>query len=69
MIVKSLNERAALVKKIKEVKKEAGIPLYDPQREEEIFERLSRVNEGPLFDDDVLRIYEEILDVMKSLED
>jgi chorismate mutase len=68
-IVRSLNERAGLVVKIREAKRKASIPLYDPQREEEIFEHLFRVNKGPLFDDDIKRIYEEILEVMKSLED
>lgn len=68
-IVRSLNERATLVVKIREVKRRANIPLYDPQREEEIFEHLFEVNKGPLFDDDIKRIYEEILEVMKSLED
>jgi chorismate mutase len=68
-IVQSLNKRAGLVVRIKEVKRKANIPLYDPQREEEIFEHLFKVNKGPLFDDDIKRIYEEILEVMKSLED
>ena len=31
-------------------------PLYDPKREQEIFENLREVNEGPLFDDNLREI-------------
>ncbi len=68
-IVKSLNERAKLVLSIKSLKSRQGVPIYDPRREEEIFEHLARANHGPLYDDDVKEIYEKILQVMKALEE
>lgn len=68
-IVKSLNERAKLVLSIKSLKSRQGVPIYDPRREEEIFEHLTRTNQGPLYDDDVKEIYEKILQVMKALEE
>lgn len=67
-IVRKLNERAAVVLAIKELKSKAQIPLYDPRREEEIFENISEANEGPLFDDAVREVYEKILHTMKDLE-
>jgi chorismate mutase len=68
-IVTSLNERAKLVLSIKSLKSRQGVPIYDPKREEEIFEHLAKVNQGPLYDDDVREIYEKILQVMKALEE
>lgn len=67
-IVRVLNERAKLVLSIKDVKSKASIPLYDPRREEEIFEHVSRSNQGPLYDDALREVYEKILHAMKDLE-
>lgn len=68
-IVKLLNKRASLAKEIHKIKKSHSLPLYDPRREEEIFENLRRANDGPLFDEAVREIYETILQWMKSLEE
>ncbi len=67
-IVKSLNERAKIVLAIRSLKERAGLSVYDPKREEEIFNHLFSVNHGPLYNDDVRDIYEEILRVMKEIE-
>lgn len=67
-IVESLNERAKIVLAIRSLKKRAGLSVYDPKREEEIFNHLSSVNKGPLYNDDIRDIYEEILRVMKEIE-
>ncbi len=68
-IVRLLNQRALLAKEIHKVKKNNSLPLYDPKREEEIFENLSKANQGPLFDEAFREIYETILQWMKSLEE
>lgn len=68
-IVQLLNQRALLAKEIHKVKKSNSLPLYDPKREEEIFENLSKANQGPLFDEAFREIYETILQWMKSLEE
>lgn len=65
-IVSALNERARIVVEIRRVKEKAGLPLYDPGREEEIFENVTRANEGPLYDDSLRDIYDCILRFMKS---
>ncbi len=65
-IVSALNERARIVVEIRRVKEEFGLPLYDPGREEEIFENVTRANEGPLYDDSLRDIYDCILRFMKS---
>ena len=66
-IVELLNERAALALEIRALKPNAGMALYDPKREEEIFARLAGVNAGPLYADNVREIYAAILHVMKEL--
>lgn len=68
-IVELLNERAQNVIEIINVKKEYGIPLYDPRREEEIFEKIREANKGPLYTEAVIDIYETILKWMKNLTD
>lgn len=66
-IVRLLNERAALALQIREIKPSVGKPLYDPKREEEIFAKLAKCNEGPLYGDNLREIYETVLHVMKEL--
>lgn len=67
IIVGHLNERAKVVLEIQRLKEEGGLPLYDPGREEEIFENVTGANGGPLYDDSLREVYESILHVMKSL--
>ena len=66
-IVRMLNERAGYALRIRKYKPEAHLSLYDPKREEEIFENLARCNQGPLFADNLREIYSAILHVMKEL--
>ncbi len=66
-IVKLLNERAQLALDIRELKPKVRMALYDPKREEEIFEHLSSCNDGPLYDDNLREIFEAILHVMKEM--
>ena len=40
--------------------------LYDPKREEEIFEKVDSYNEGPLYNENLREIYASILKVMKE---
>ncbi|MDO8886002.1 chorismate mutase [Candidatus Oleimmundimicrobium sp.] len=67
-LVKILNERTKIVLKVKKLKAEGAFPVYDPRREEEIFEKISACNSGPLYDDAIHEIYEVILHCMKDLE-
>ena len=68
-IVDLLNERTRLVREIIRVKKENQLPLYDPRREEEIFENIRSANRGDLHHEALIDIYESILKWMKSLAD
>ncbi|MEW5706389.1 MAG: chorismate mutase [Actinomycetota bacterium] len=67
-LVGKLNERANLALAIRKLKTESNLPLYDPEREEEIFRKITAKNNGPLYDDDLRSIYEVILHIMKSID-
>ncbi len=65
-LVALLNRRAGHSLVIRGLKPDAGMGLYDPKREEEIFERITDYNEGPLYNENLREIYETILKVMKE---
>jgi chorismate mutase len=66
-IVALLNKRAERALVIRALKPAAHMGLYDPKREEEIFERIEAKNDGPMYNDDLRAIYATILRVMKEL--
>lgn len=66
-IVDLLNERAHHALEIRDLKPAVHWGLYDPKREEQIFENLAKCNKGPLYSDNLREIYEAILHVMKEL--
>lgn len=68
-IVELLNKRVEIAKEIGRFKREKGIDAYQPDREKEIYERLSRKNKG-LFPNKALKaIYREIMSVSLSWEE
>ena len=67
-LLQIFNQRAALALKIGEVKKELGLPIYDPRREKLIFERMKKLNDGPLDDAAIIRLFERVIDESRSLE-
>lgn len=67
-LVRALNERASVVKEIMAMKAEAGAPVYDPKREEEILQRAMEYNEGPIYDTSMREIFELILHRIRDLE-
>jgi len=66
-LVTLLNERAKRSLAIRALKPQAQMGLFDPKREEEIFERVAELNQGPLYSDDVKTIYATILRVSKEM--
>ena len=65
-LVDLLNKRAGHSLVIRGLKPDAQMGLYDPKREEEIFEKINGFNEGPLYNDNLHEIYATILKVMKE---
>ncbi len=65
-IVDLINERAVHSLQIRDLKPGASMGLYDPRREEEILQKVSKFNEGPLYSEHLREIYTTILKVMKE---
>lgn len=66
-IVMLLNRRAEESLAIRVLKPQVKQGLYDPKREEDIFEKVEGWNSGPMYNDNVRAIYATILKVMKEL--
>lgn len=62
------NRRASLALQIGEIKKDLGLPVYDPGREKLIFERMKVANPGPLDDGAIVRLFERVIDESRRLE-
>jgi len=62
-----LNKRAEKSLAIRALKPKAKMGLFDPKREEEIFERVVELNSGPLYSDDIRAIFATILRVSKEM--
>ena len=67
-LVELLNQRARAAHEIGKLKRKAGMPIYEPDRERIIFENVRRENHGPLPDLEVRHIYERIIDVMRNVQ-
>ena len=67
-LLRIFNQRAALALKIGEVKKQLGLPIYDPRREKIIFKRMQEKNQGPLDNSAIIRLFERVIDESRSLE-
>ncbi len=65
------NERLRFVKQVGELKQQTGAPIYRPEREREILERLKRLNReknGLLTDDAIEALYLELFAVARNYE-
>jgi len=67
-ILQRLNDRAREVLRIVEIKKKLGMPVYFPEREDEILLLVQGSNKGPLSDEAVRRVFERIIDESRRLE-
>ncbi len=67
-IVRLLSERAENVRRIGDAKRRLGEPIYQPDREEKVFERVIDANPGPLDDGAIRRLFERIVDEARRLE-
>ncbi len=67
-LLELLNQRAALVIEIGNIKKAEKMDFHSPNREREIMERLTARNTGPFPQDALRAVYREILSTSLSLE-
>jgi chorismate mutase len=67
-LVDLLSQRAHAAHEIGKLKCNAGMPIYEPDRERKVFENVRKVNPGPLPDRDLQRIFERIMDIMRGIQ-
>jgi chorismate mutase len=61
-----LNERAAAAVEIGKLKQTTSAPVYEPQREQQVYAHVSAINPGPLTNTELNDIYQRIMDVMRN---
>jgi len=67
-LVRLLNERSQCALEVGKLKRGVHLPLYQPDREREILNRVSQNNTGPLPDTAIRRLFERILDEARAVE-
>ncbi len=60
-LVKLLNERARIVVEIGKLKNKSDKPIYAPDREKQVFEKVIKSNEGPLPDACLVAVWRELM--------
>jgi|SRR5579863_1512874 len=67
-LVELLSQRAQAAHEIGKLKLGIGMPIYEPDRERAVFDNVRKTNPGPLPDQDLLGIYERIMDIMRKIQ-
>jgi len=67
-LVELLNERSQCALEIGRLKHAAGMPIYQPARENEVLSNAARNNRGPLTNAAIRRLFERIIDEARSAE-
>ena len=67
-IVALLNDRTKVVEEIGRVKREVRLPIYEPKREEMVFQNITGCNQGPLTKEAMHRVFERIIDEMRMIQ-
>ncbi len=70
-LVALLNTRAACAIEIGRLKRERGLPVYQPEREAAVIRRARAITAGlggPLTEDAISRLFERIIDEARQLE-
>ncbi|MCB2192224.1 MAG: prephenate dehydratase [Deltaproteobacteria bacterium] len=63
-----LNKRARLAMDIGRLKQAAGLPVFVPERECELLERLAEGNHGPLPDRYLVNVFREVISACRSVQ-
>ena len=67
-IVTLLNQRVGKAAQIGKIKEKMGVDPYDPAREEQVFEKISELNQGPMYESSLRTIYREVISASIALE-
>ena len=67
-ILALLNERTRIVEEIGRIKQALAMPIYEPKREDQVFHNVTTANPGPLSAEAVRRVFERIIDEMRTVQ-
>ncbi len=67
-LVELLSARARAAHEIGRLKRDAGMPIYEPDREQTVLAHVTQANPGPLSDRELASIYERIMDIMRLIQ-
>jgi len=67
-LVELINQRARAAQEIGRLKRNTSMPVYEPDREKQIFENIFRMNQGPLSNHMLQQVYERLIDVMRKIQ-
>jgi chorismate mutase len=67
-LLELLNQRTSVVEEIGRIKQELRMAIYEPKREDQVFANVLGHNHGPLPPDAVKRIFERIIDEMRTVQ-
>ena len=67
-ILALLNERTRIVEEIGQIKQSLALPIYEPKREDQVFRNVTSNNAGPLSAEAVKRVFERIIDEMRTVQ-
>lgn len=67
-ILELLNQRTSIVEEIGRIKRDLDLPIYEPKREDDVYRNVTGHNGGPLAADAVKRVFERIIDEMRSIQ-
>lgn len=63
-----LNQRTLIVEEIGRIKQSLQLAIYEPKREDQVFANILSHNRGPLPPDALKRIFERIIDEMRTVQ-
>lgn len=67
-LVALINERVRVVEQIGQIKQSAELNVYEPNRERAVLDNVVSANTGPLPADSAVRIFERIMDEMRTIQ-
>lgn len=67
-LIDAINERAALVVEVGNLKRGSGIPIYAPHREAAVLDKVQRLNKGPISNITIEAVYRELMSGSFALE-
>ncbi len=68
-LLELFSRRAKIVQEVGRIKKENNLPLYDPEREQDMYARLVAKNPGPFSDEIIERLFKEVARASLELQE